>query len=69
MTSTTRTFGKDIRVGDVIVTWAGKRRVRTLTVRTDDFAKAVWPEGAVTAQFDMGDAMTIARNDWLDVAA
>jgi hypothetical protein len=69
MTNTTQTAGKDIRIGDVIATWAGKRRVRTLTERTDDFAKSIWPEGAVTAQFDMGDAMTIARNDWLEVVS
>jgi hypothetical protein len=66
MAITTRTFGKDIRVGDVIVTWAGKKRVVGLKPYTGPLAY-LWPEGAQLADFDIGSGMTIAGNDLLDV--
>ncbi len=64
----TKTAGKDIRVGDMLKTWFGMQRVVTIAPRTDEFAVALWGEGqSAVVVFDSGKAMTIARNDWLEV--
>ena len=53
MTTTTQTLGKDIRLGDALVTWAGKKRVVGLKPYTGPLAH-LWPKGAVIAEFDIG---------------
>jgi hypothetical protein len=68
MTSATTIRGSELKVGDVINTWAGKKRIVGLRPYTGPLAY-LWPEGARIASFDIGSGMTVANGDLLDKAS
>lgn len=60
--------GSDLKVGDVIDTWAGKKRL----IAFDDYRGPLadlFPEGARIAVFDLGGGMTIPNTEFYDLAS
>ncbi len=57
--------GIELKVGDVIATWAGKKRIVGFKDYNGPLAH-LWPEGARLADFDIGVGMTIANSDLVE---
>jgi hypothetical protein len=62
------TTGRELKIGDVINTWAGKKRIVGFKDYTGPLAY-LWPEGARLADFDIGVGMTIANNDRIEIVS
>lgn len=60
--------GGELKLGDVINTWAGKKRIVALTPYTGPLAH-LWPKGARIAKFDIGSSMTIPNDEPFAVAS
>jgi len=54
--------GGELKLGDVIDTWAGKKRIIGLKPYAGPLAH-LWPKGAQIASFDIGSGMTIPNDE------
>lgn len=66
--ATKQITGSELKIGDVIATWAGKKRIVALKNYTGPLSY-LWPEGARLADFDMGGGMTIPNADRVETVS
>jgi hypothetical protein len=60
--------GNELKLGDVIDTWAGKKRIIALQPYRGPLAY-LFPAGAQIATFDLGGGMTIDNSDLFEIAS
>ena len=63
-----KTRGDELKIGDVIDTWAGKKRLVSFEDYRGPLAD-LFPEGARIAAFDIGGGMTIPNNELYDATS